>query len=65
MLGRATSSRPLATAAPLVPGLQQAVVDQLVEVVGGQGATDADRQGGVVAADGDAALGHVAVEGTA
>src|ERR687897_1513758 len=65
VLGRAASARPLATAAPLVPGLQQAVVDQLVEVVGGQGTADADRQGGVVAADGDAALGHVAVEGTA
>jgi hypothetical protein len=34
-------------------------------VVGGQGSADADRQGGVVAADGEAALGHVTVQGAA
>ena len=37
----------------------------LSEVVGGQGAADAGGLGGVVAADGDAALGHVAVQGPA
>ena len=37
----------------------QVAVDAL-----GEGAADADGQGGVVAADGDAALNHVAVEGT-
>jgi hypothetical protein len=49
----------------LVAGLEQAVVDELVEVVGGQGAADADRQGGVVAAHGLAAVDHVVVEGPA
>ena len=34
-------------------------------MVGGQGAADADRAGGVVAADRDAAFGHVPVEGAA
>ena len=48
---------------PLVAGLEQAVVDELVEAVGGQGAADADGGGGVVAADGAAALGHVAGTG--
>jgi hypothetical protein len=46
-------------------GLQQAVVDELVEVVGGQGPADAGGVGGLVAADGDAAFGHVPVEGAA
>jgi len=49
----------------VVAGLQQAVVDELVEVVGGQGPTDADGGGRVVAAHGDAALGHEPVEGPA
>ena len=40
-------------------------MDELVEVVGGQGAADADRQGGVVAAHGLAAVDHVVVEGPA
>jgi hypothetical protein len=65
VLGRAAGARSLAAAAALVAGLEQAVVDELVEVVGGQGAADAHGLGSVVAADGDAALGHVAVEGTA
>jgi hypothetical protein len=55
----------LAGAAPLVAGLEEAVVEEFVEVVGGQGAADADGPGGVVAADGLAARGHVAVEGAA
>ena len=49
----------------LVAGLQQAVVDELVEVVGGQGAADADGGGGLVATHGLPALGHVPVEGAA
>jgi len=65
VLGRAAGARPLAAAAPVVAGLEQAVVDELVEVVGGQGAADAGGLGGLVAADGDAAVGHVAVEGAA
>ena len=65
VLGRAAGARPPAAAAPLVAGLEQAVVDELVEVVGGQGAADAGGVGGGVAAHGDAAVGHVAVEGAA
>jgi hypothetical protein len=37
MLGWAAGARPAAAAAPLVAGFEQAVVDELVEVVGGQG----------------------------
>src|SRR5215218_10559293 len=65
VLGRAAGARPLAAAAPLVAGLEQAVVDELVEVIGGEWTADAGGVGGVVAADGDAAVGHVAVEGAA
>src|SRR5215216_6406003 len=65
VLGRAAGARPAAAAAPVVAGLEQAVVDELVEVVGGQGPADAGGVGGVVAADGDAAVGHVPVEGAA
>jgi hypothetical protein len=65
VLGRAACPRPPAAAALLVAGLEQAVVDELVEVVGGQGTADAGGVGGGVAADGDAAVGHVPVEGTA
>ena len=65
MLGRPAGARPLAAAAPPVAGLEQAVVDEPVEVVGGQRAADADRQGGGVAAHGLAAIDHVAVEGPA
>ena len=60
----AAGAWPSAVAASLVAGLEQAV-DELVEVVGGQGAADADRQGGVVAAHGLAAVDHVVVEGLA
>jgi hypothetical protein len=63
VLGRTAGAGPQAAAASLAAGLQQAVVDQLVEVVGGQRPADADRLGGLVAADGDATLGHVTVQG--
>ena len=43
----------------------QAVVNELVEMVGGQGAADPGGAGGPVAADGGGPLGHVPVEGTA
>ena len=49
----------------VVAGLQQAVVDELVEVVGGQGPADTGGLGGLFPADGDAAVGHVPVEGAA
>ena len=65
VLGRAAGAGSAAAAAPVVAGLQQAVVDELVEVVGGQGPADAGGVGGLVAADGDAAFGHVPVEGAA
>ena len=65
MLGRAARAGSSAVAAALVAGLEQAVVDELVEVVGGQGAADAGRGGGVVAAHGLPALGHMAVQGPA
>jgi len=54
-----------AAAAVVVAGLQQAVVDELVEVVGGQGPADTGGLGGLFPADGDAAVGHVPVEGAA
>jgi len=56
VLGRAAGAGTLAAAAAVVAGLKQAVVDELVEVVGGQGAADAGGVGGVVAADRDAAF---------
>jgi len=56
---------PAATGAPLVAGLQQAVVDELVQVVGGQRAADPDGGGSVVPAHRLPALGHVAVQGAA
>jgi hypothetical protein len=49
----------------VVAGLQQAVVDKLVEVIGGKGPADAGGVGGLVAADGDGAFGHVPVEDAA
>jgi hypothetical protein len=65
VLGRAAGAGSAAAAAPVVAGLQQAVVDELVEVVCGQGPADAGGVGGLVPADGDAAFGHVSVEGAA
>ena len=65
VLGRAAGARPAAAAAPVVAGLQQAVVDELVEVVRGQGPADAGGVGSLVPADGDTAVGHVSVEGSA
>src|SRR5919197_709025 len=65
VLGRAARAGAAAAAAALVAGVQQAVGDQPVQVVGGQGAADAGGVGGVVAADGDAAVGHVPVQGAA
>jgi len=65
VLGRAAGAGPPAAAAVLVAGLQQAIVDELVEVLRGQGAADADRAGGLLAAHGHPALGHVAVQGAA
>ena len=65
MLGRAAGAGPAAAAAAVVAGLEEAVVDELVEVVGGQGPADPGGVGGLVAADRDAAVGHVPVEGAA
>ena len=62
VLGRAAGARSPTAAAALVAGFQQAVVDELVEVIGGQRAADADGRGGVLAAHRLPALGHVPVQ---
>jgi hypothetical protein len=64
-LGRAAGPRPPPLPEPPEGRLQQAGLDQLVQVEGGQAALHPDRLGGLVAADLALGGGHVAVEGPA
>ncbi len=63
-LGRPAGAGPPPARPPFVAGLQQVVVHELVEVIGGQGAADPHGTGGLVARDRDAPLADVTVEGT-